>query len=278
MRILSLALTAAVLATGVSAQTLDRIKANNEIRFGFRTDAAPLSYVNDQNRPDGYSPRVCDRIAQAIANRLKLSELNVQFLPVEPNNRFDKVASGEIDLLCGAATITLSRREKVDFSIPTYVDGTAVLLPRAADTGLASLAGKKVGMRSATTTEEAVTNSFAAAGIEAEMVRFASHPAGIKALAAGEIDAYFADQSILLANYIAAGLTDGFKMSQEILTIEKHGLALAKGDDEFQLLVDGVLSQMYADGTMEEIFRAALPGVEPGDALKALFVLAPTLP
>ncbi|MGV6804145.1 MAG: amino acid ABC transporter substrate-binding protein [Ruegeria sp.] len=267
-----------MIVSGASAQTIDRIKETSEIRFGFRTDAAPLSYVNDSGRPDGLSPRICDQIARGIANKLDIKNLNVTFTPVQADNRFDMVASGEIDLLCGAATITLSRREIVDFSIPTFVDGTSVLLPKTADNTMISLSGKKVGMRSDTTTEEAVFNSFGSAGIEAKLVRFVSHPDGIKALRNGEIDAYFADQSILLVNYLAAGMTEGFKISQEILTIEKQGLALTKGDSDFRLLIDDILSQLYAQGVMEEIFHAALPGIEPSEALKALYVIAPTLP
>ncbi len=265
-------------ATGGFAQTIDRIKGNNEIRFGFRTDAAPLSYINDQGRPFGLSPLICDQVAQHIAKRLELNDLNVQFIPVDSKDRFEKVASGEVDMLCGAATITLSRREIVDFSIPTYVDGTSLLLPIQAEGTMTALVGKKVGMRSNTTTEASVLNSFEAAGVDATMIRFASHPDGIKALRDGEIDAYFADQSILLVNYIAAGLEGKFKLAQEILTIEKQGLAITRGDDDFRLLVDSILSDMYARGVMEEIFHTALPGIEPSEALRALYVIAPTNP
>ncbi|WP_271952054.1 amino acid ABC transporter substrate-binding protein [Ruegeria faecimaris] len=278
MRLLSILIVTVLFTTGAVAQTIDRITKNNEIRFGFRTDAAPLSYINDQGRPFGLSPLICDHVAKVIAQKLELKDLNVQFIPVDSKDRFDKVASGEVDMLCGAASITLSRREIVDFSIPTYVDGTSILLPIEAEGTMGALAGKKVGMRSSTTTEASVLNSFEAAGIDAEMLRFASHPDGIKALRDGEIDAYFADQSILLVNYIAAGLKGKFKLSQEILTIEKQGLAIARGDDNFRLVVDSILSEMYAQGTMEEIFRLALPGVEPSEALKALYVFAPINP
>ncbi|GAB5436745.1 amino acid ABC transporter substrate-binding protein [Falsiruegeria mediterranea] len=279
MRLFSLALVTATLVAGAaSAQTLDRIKETKQFNIGFRTDAAPLSYLDNNDKPAGYSPIICDQIAQAIANKLELDEMNATFIPVDSKNRFDKVASGEIDLLCGAATITLSRREQVDFSIPTYIDGTDVLLPRDASGDLRQLAGKKIGMRSATTTETAVKNSFSAAGVEAQMVRFDTHPAGITALKNGEISAYFADQSILLVNFIAAGMGNDFKISGEIMTVEKHGLAMARGDADFRLLVDSVLSDLYGTGAMADIFQTALPGVEPGFALDALHMVAPTLP
>ncbi len=260
------------------AQTLDRIRQTQQINIGFRADAVPLSYLNDEQKPAGYSVLICDQVVQAIATELNLENLNASFLTVDTSDRFDRIASGDIDILCGAASITLSRREIVDFSIPTYVDGTSLLLPKDAGENLSDLAGKKVGLRGKTTTENAVRNSLAQAGIEAQIVPFADHKAGFQAMAASEIDAYFADQTILLINFAAGGLQDRFKMSDQILTLEKHGLAIARGDDEFRLLVDRILSRMYADGTMEELFKKMLPGIEPGRALQALHLIAPTLP
>ncbi|MBE1282445.1 MAG: transporter substrate-binding domain-containing protein [Rhodobacteraceae bacterium] len=262
----------------VSAQTLERIQETKHFNIGFRSDAAPLSYLDSEGKPSGYSVMICDQIAQALANKFNLQDMRATFVPVDTETRFEKVASGEIDLLCGAATITLGRREIVDFSSPTYVDGVAVLLPKASSSDLRDLAGKKIGFRSDTTTETAVLNSFEGAGIEADMNRFASHQDGVVALANGEIDAYFADQSILVPNYIAAGLTEDFQVSSEILTLEKHGLALSRGDADFRLFVDTVLSEMYADGRMQQFFETALPGIQPGVALEAMFVISPTLP
>lgn len=279
MRLFSTVLTiATLLSASAFAQTLDRIKETKQLNIGFRTDAAPLSFIDNSNNPAGYTPLICDRIAQAIADKLQLENMNASFIPVETKTRFEKVASGEIDMLCGAATITLSRRELVDFSVPIYVDGTSVMLPQAAGNSLADLNGKKVGFRSATTTAEAVVNSFESAGLEAEMIRFDNHPAGFQALQNGELDAYFADQSILLVNYIAGNMQERFKVMDKILTIEKQGIALPRGDSEFRLLVDTVISELYASGTIRQLFSQAMPGVEPGAAMNAMYVMSPTLP
>lgn len=279
MRLFSAVLIAsALLSAAASAQTLDRIKETKQLNIGFRTDAAPLSFLDTSNNPAGYTPLICDRIAQAIADKLQLENMNASFIPVETKTRFEKVASGEIDMLCGAATITLSRREIVDFSVPIYVDGTSVMLPQAAGNSLADLKGKKVGFRSATTTAEAVVNSFESAGLEAEMIRFDNHPAGFEALKNGELDAYFADQSILLVNFISGNMQDRFKVMDKILTIEKQGIALPRGDSDFRLLVDTVISELYASGAIRQLFSQAMPGVEPGAAMNAMYVMSPTLP
>jgi polar amino acid transport system substrate-binding protein/glutamate/aspartate transport system substrate-binding protein len=274
---LSIALMAA-LASTAQAQTLERIKETSEIRFGFRTDAPPLSYADAEGRPAGYSPTICGQIGQAIANSLDLEELNATFLPVTAENRFELIASGEIDLLCGAASITLSRQNTVSFSIPTYVDGTAVMLPVGGSSDLRALGGQKIGVRAGTTTQEALTNTLTDAQIDAEVIAFDTHEAGLTAIENGEIKAYFADQSILVFLRALSDRQDELQVMDRLLTVEKHGLAMQRGDVEFQLLIDAVLSEMYRDGRMEAIFTENLPGAEAGLAIRAMFLLAPTLP
>ncbi|OWU69555.1 hypothetical protein ATO3_21990 [Marinibacterium profundimaris] len=275
MRPLASLLLAAAMAVPATAQTVDRIRSEGEIRLGYRQDAAPLSYVDDQGVPAGYTVQVCAQLAQALGRALDLEEIEMTFVPVDTSNRFAKVADGEIDLLCGASTITMSRREFVDFSIPIFVDGTAVMLPVGAETTFSALNGASIGVRSGTTTEEALGNTLTQTGTEAEVVTFDSHEEGLAAMQAGEIAAYFADQSILL--FLNAGNRD-FMVMDRLLTIEKQGLALPRGDDEFRFLVDGALSGLYNTGVMEGIFRETLPGVEPGQAMQWLFRLGPILP
>jgi polar amino acid transport system substrate-binding protein/glutamate/aspartate transport system substrate-binding protein len=188
------------------------------------------------------------------------------------------VASGEIDLLCGAASITLARRETVDFSIPTFVDGTAVLLPQGAATEFSALDGTPIGVRAGTTTEQILKASLEAAGLTADVRSYEDHTAGLAAIEAGEIAAYFGDQSILYNLIMNSDMAEGFAISDNTLTMEKQGLALARGDADFRLAVDRALSTLYDSGRMAEISRAALPGAQPGPALQALFQLAPELP
>jgi ABC-type amino acid transport substrate-binding protein len=279
MRIFTFSLLAAIsLALPATAQTLERIKQTGELKLGYRSDAAPLSFTDVQGKAAGYSPILCAGVAQFIANSLKMDDLSVTFVEVDTTDRFEKVASGEIDLLCGAATITLSRRELVDFSVPTYVDGTAVLLPVDASEDLRALIGKRIGVRRATTTLEALENTLSDAGVEAQIFKFADHNAGLEAIRNNEIDAYFADQSILYFLAVNDRDRQRFKVTGKILTVEKQGLAMARGDADFRLLVDSAIAEMFANGTMAELYQRAIPGAQPGQAIQAMHLLSPTIP
>jgi len=260
------------------AQTLDRLRDTGEIRLGYRTDAAPLSFAGPEGLPEGYTVTVCERVADHLAETLGVDALERTFVAVDSGTRFAAVAEGRIDLLCGAATITLDRRETVDFSLPVFVDGAAVLLPADADPEFRALDGRSVGVRSGTTTEEILANSLQAAGIDAEITAMASHEDGLAALETGEIDAYFGDQSILFGLYFASDAAEGLVISENTLTVEKQGLALPRGDSDFRLAVDRAISELYRTGAMVDIFREAFPGATPGVGLEALFLLGPELP
>ena len=272
-----LAVACTLFAAPALADTLDRIRASGEIRLGHRIDAVPLSYVIADGQPAGYSVMVCKALAARLANTLGLEKLTPVWVPVGAQDRFDAVAEGRVDLHCGAATITLGRRELVDFSIPIFIDGTAVLFPREAETSFQDLGGKRLGVRGATTTEQILRNSLRATGLSSEVILFSTLQEGVAALATDEIDAFFGDQSLLFGLMISGDLPEGFGISQNILTVEKHGLAMQRGDTEFRLAVDRELSALYREGEMVRIFQAAMPGVEPGVALQMLFRLAPEL-
>ena len=275
----SLAFALALAAGAASAAgTLDRIRESGAVRFGYREDAAPLAYVDENAKPAGYSVLICNAVAESLAGQLGVDKLTVDWQPVTASDGFDAVAGGKIDLLCGAASITLTRRELVDFSLPTFVDGAAVMLPRDAVTEFEALAGKRIGVHAATTTEEILKNTLEAKAMQAEVVPFDTHDAGLAALEARELDAYFGDQSILFGLFFASDLSEQLVVSENTLTVEKHGLALARGDSDFRLAVDRAVSELFTSGRMAEFFGAAFPGASPGVALQALFLLGPDLP
>ncbi len=280
MRLLKPLVVALALGSGLpaAAGVLDTIKETGTVRFGYRTDAAPLSYRGPDGSPAGYSVLVCNAIADNLAQQLGLDRITAAWQPVTATERFNDVAEGRVDLLCGAATITLTRRELVDFSLPTFVDGAAVLLPRDSDPNFDALAGKKIGVHSGTSTEEILRNSLKAKGMDAEVVTFDNHQDGLTALETGEIDAYFGDQSILFGLFFASDLSETLAVSDNTLTVEKQGLALPRGDTDFRLAVDRAISGLYTSGQMVAFFKEAFPGATPGVALRALFLLGPDQP
>jgi ABC-type amino acid transport substrate-binding protein len=266
--------TTVLLAAGVQAQTLERIRDSGTFRIGYREDAAPFSFKNTLGEPAGFSVELCRLVAAETKAALGLDAIAIEYVAVGTEDRFQAVQDGRIDLLCGATTVTLSRRALVDFSLFTFLDGAAVMLRADGPENLEGLAGQRIGVRGATTTEQALRNFLAEAQMAAEVVTVASHEEGLGKLEAGEIAAYFGDQAILI--FLAAGSAapEKLKISEEQLTFEPYALALARGDDDFRLLVDRALAGIYRSGVIDQLFVNAFgKNARPSPALRAVYLI-----
>jgi ABC-type amino acid transport substrate-binding protein len=258
----------------VQAQTLERIRDSGTFRIGYREDAAPFSFKNTLGEPAGFSVELCRLVAAETKAALGLDAIAIEYVAVGTEDRFQAVQDGRIDLLCGATTQTLSRRALVDFSLFTFLDGAAVLLRADGPEDLTGLAGQKIGVRGATTTEQALRNFLAETQMTAEVVTVASHEEGLSKLEAGAIAAYFGDQAILI--YLAAGsdAPEKLKLSEQQFTFEPYALALTRGDDDFRLLVDRTLAGIYRSGVIDQLFANAFgKNARQSPALRAVYLI-----
>jgi polar amino acid transport system substrate-binding protein/glutamate/aspartate transport system substrate-binding protein len=259
------------LAAPALAATLDDIRQRGTIRIGVRQDARPFSYRNDLGEPAGYTVELCRAIAARLKAANDLPELKVEYVTVTAEDRFEAVKEGRIDLLCGATTITLSRREQVSFSSPIFVTGATVLFRSDGPQSFSELDGRKIGVRSATTTEEALIKTLDRFGLEVEVVRFADHKLGLEALKANDISAYFGDRAIL-AELIKDAPSELVKLSDALMSVELYGLAMRRGDEDFRLAVDRALAQIYQSADLTKIYRGAFGGRAPGALLEAVYL------
>lgn len=259
IRILVLFLTAVLVSTPLSAAeptgTLKRIQDSQTIRIGYRATTPPMSFKDDNGQPVGYSIDICNRVATAAKQILNMEGLQTEFIEVTAANRLEKVANGEIDILCGATTKTLSRREQVDFSQLTFVTGANLMSRKDAPIGsIAELSAKKVGVTANTTTIDILNRSLKSSLTEAEVVSFQSSAEGFSALRDGNVDALAADQVTLIGLLVNADDRANFVVSRELFSFEPLALAVRRNDAEFRLLVDRVISFLYKTRQIDSIY------------------------
>src|SRR5258705_2303966 len=168
--IAALSVTAGVFAGISSAATLDRIGQDKTIRIAYRDDAPPFSYKDKIGEPVGFMVDLCREVAKKLADQLHLTSLNVTYVPVTAADRFEAIQAQKADLLCEPTSATLSRRQLVDFSIPTFLDGASLMVRADGPKKLDELAGRKVGAAAGTTSEESLRNSRKDAAIGAAVV------------------------------------------------------------------------------------------------------------
>lgn len=264
---------AAAFASGAAdaqaANTLDRIKESAEIRLAYRPDAAPFSYEQD-GKPAGYSVNLCLEVAGALQADLGLPALTASFVPVTADNRFDAITEGAADLLCEATSATLSRREKMDFSIYTFVSGASLVIQPGGPTSVEALAGQKIGVLAGTTTKVALEDTLRSGAITADVVVVQTHDEGFEKLKNHEITAYFGDRTILEDRLRRMPEQGQLLLAENYLTIEPYALAMPI-DHEFRLAVDRALSHLFRTGGMIKVFRKSFDAeARPSDLIKML--------
>lgn len=263
---------AMLVSTGANAGALDRARDSGVFKIGYRTDAAPYSYKSDIGEPAGYVVDLCREVAAAVQKEAG-REVKVEYVVVTAEDRFDAVQSGKIDILCEATTATLARRKLVDFSIMTFIDGAGVMVREDGPQSFAAMAGQKIGVRAGTTTQAALERTLNDNKMKAEVVPVADHKDGVKKLESGEVAAYFADRAILSFLLIGANSPKNLLIAKDYLTREPYALALARGDEDFRLLIDTTLARLYRSKTIDKIFASNFANAKPSDVLRALYII-----
>lgn len=275
-------LLGAVLLLGFSAEaakltgTLKKVADTGVITIGYNTDSAPFSFQDDSGAPIGYSVDLCRRIATATKEKLGLDDLEVKFVEISLENRFDAVESGQVDIECSSSTITLSRLEKVDFTLMTFVTGGALVSKEnAAIRTTDDINGKAVAVTRGTTTEAALTAHLKENLIDASVILVDTDSEGIRQLDAGKVQAFASDQVVLIGQIVNSGDPESYVLSEDIFSFEPYGLSLRRNDADFRLLANRSLSQIYRTGQFKTLFNKwfGRVGLRPSPILAAMYQL-----
>jgi ABC-type amino acid transport substrate-binding protein len=258
-RVIALAAMALFAGTIAEAQTLTgtlkKVKDSGTLTVGYRENALPFSYTGSDGKPTGYSIDLCQEIAVAVQQELKLPSLAVRWVPVTPDTRIDAVANGTVDIECGSTTASLSRQEKVDFTLMTFVDGASVMVVENPAIGsVRDLGGRRIGVVTGTTTEKVLTEYFREHSVRATLVAMKDHDEGLAGLQASTIDGYASDKVILVGLALRARGTTRFALLPETLSYEPYGLMMRRDDSAFRLVANRTLARIYRSGAIRTLY------------------------
>jgi glutamate/aspartate transport system substrate-binding protein len=242
-----LLLAASLLATGASAQTaseglsptLANIKKNHVVRLGYRESSPPFSFLDQSNRPIGYSLELCEAIVEEIGTEVDDPNLKIEYVKVTSDDRIPAVTGNKIDLECGSTTANAERAKQVAFSPLMFVAGTKLMVPKASSiSAIADMKGKTVVVTKGTTNEQAMHNVDKKFSLGLNIVSSPDHEQSYQTLVDGKADA-FATDDILLYGLIARHKAQAqFKVVGDYLSYDPYGIMFRKGEPQFAALVD----------------------------------------
>jgi glutamate/aspartate transport system substrate-binding protein len=255
--------------------TLKKIMDNGTLTIGYRENALPFSFTGSDGKPAGYSVDLCKEIAISVGQELRLPNLTVNWVPVTPENRVDAVANGTVDIECGSTTASLSRQEKVDFTLMTFVDGASLLIAEGSGLHtLNDLAGKRIGVVPGTTTERAVADFLRATKLTATVVPMKDHDEGLAALQTNKIEAYASDRTLLIGLVLQARGTSRYAIVSDDLSYEPYGFMVRRDDSAFRFVANRTLARIYRSGAIGQLYAKWFGSLgKPTPALVLMFAL-----
>jgi ABC-type amino acid transport substrate-binding protein len=270
--VLALAAQAAAQDLGV---TLEKIKSSGAFTLGYREGAPPFSFPGPDGRPVGYSVELCMHVAGAIQKRLGVANLKLNWVPVTAENRINMVSEGKIDLECGTTTASLSRQERVDFSLMTFVDGGSLLTKSDANLrGVGDVAGKRIAIIPGTTTETALARFLKDEFITVETVRVKDHLEGVAAIEKGLADAFASDRGLLIGIAVTSKDPTRFGLANLLFSYEPYGFMLRRNDAAFRLAVNRALAELYRSRAIAPIYERWFGAFgRPTQAIQAMYLL-----
>ena len=238
---------------------LEQIRADGVLRVSNTQANPPYSFVDESNDVVGFDVDV----AEEIASRIGIDEVEFivgtfqTFIPGLQSDKWDVVVSG--------LTITEERQEQVDFSCPYQVNDVAIFVAQGVE-GIeeeADLAGRRIAVTAGGTQEEQANQ------IEgATVLTYDNATLALSDVAAGRADAYIGSK--FTGAYLADQNNLDVSPAEGYLSREINAMAFPKGQEELIAAADEALAEMIDDGTLSDISREWLGGLDMVEGLSEL--------
>lgn len=247
MRTFKYAASAAVMFAAMSmaqAGTLEVVQKRGEVQCGVTTGFAGFSAPDAKGQWQGLDVDLCRAVAAATlgdASKFKAVPLNSQ-------QRFTALQSGEIDLLARNTTVTQQRDTALGAMAAgiNFYDGQGFLVPKSLGVKSAKdLDGASVCMQTGTSNENTMADWARANNVKYKPVVIEQFNEVVNAFAAGRCDVFTTDASGLASIRISK-LTkpDDYQVLPEIISKEPLGPFVRQGDDGWLNVVKWTLQAM----------------------------------
>jgi cystine transport system substrate-binding protein len=223
---------------------------SNSQKIRVATDATlvPMSFMNDQNKIDGFDRDLMEAIA-------KEAGLDLEMVNVEWTGLLGGLTTGKYDAAISSITILEERKQKMRFTTPYLKSGLSIVVrkeTKGAST-LEDLQNKNmvVGAQRGTTAYFLLKDRPAI-----QNMGYESYGHAVQDLIKGELDAVLGESTgTLYFKRKEKPVFDKIKMVGEILTNEYYGIAVRKDNPALLQILNNTLKVLLADGTVELLHK-----------------------
>jgi glutamate/aspartate transport system substrate-binding protein len=244
--------------SGASAQglgaVLQKIKETGTITIGNREASVPFSYLDDSQKPIGFSLDLCglvvDKVRATIAPNLK-----VEYQAVNSSNRIPLVKNRTVDIECGSTANTIPRQSEVAFSVTTYAPQFKWLALKSSGVKTTDdLKHKSVVVTQGTNTAQFVAKLNADKALGLKILQGKDHAESFLLVQTGRASAFMEDDILLAGLKATAVAPDDFVILEDAFPSDPYALVLSKDDPGLKALVDDVLKAAMKSGEYDKLY------------------------
>lgn len=231
-----------------AGSTMQKLRDAKKIKVGTKYDQPGFGLKGLDGKPAGFDVE----IAKIIANKLGLTDDQIEWSEAPSAVREQVIENGTVDIVVATYTINDTRKQRISFAGPYYEAGQTIMV-RNDESGITGPDSFKTGGKKVCS----VTNSTPANNIKRylanesqQLVLFDGYQKCVDALTANQVDAVTTDNVILLG-YVARN-EGKFKLAGDLFTKEPYGIGLKKDDKVFRDWINDVLEKAFSDGSYKK--------------------------
>ena len=260
--LVTVSLAAACLAFGpssASAQglgpTLQKIKDAGTITIGNRDSSVPFSYLDDAQKPIGFSLDLCNLVVAKLKTKLDLPNLKVVYQAVNSSNRIPLVKNGTVDIECGSTANTIPRQQEVGYSVIFYAPQFKWIALKSSGLKVTDdLKGKTVAVTQGTNTSQFVAKLNAEKSLGMKILQGKDHAESFLLVETGRAAAFMEDDILLAGLKATASAPDNFAFLSDDFPSDPYGVMMSRGDAGIKQVVDEALTEAMKSGQYDKLY------------------------
>jgi ABC-type amino acid transport substrate-binding protein len=247
----SAAASAAASAAKSTAASFTTVEAG-KLHMSTNAQFPPYEMVKDDGTFEGIDVEIAGKIAEKLGLELVVDDMDF-------DAALQAAQNGKSDIVMAGVTVTDERKQVMSFS-DTYANGVQVIIvPEKSDIKTVDDLAKadKIGTQRGTTGYIYCSSSVEDGGYgEDHVTAYDDGATAVQALLNGQVDAVVID-SAPAKEYVKAN--PGLKILDTEYTNEDYAIGVAKDNTALLDAINGALSELKADGTVQSIIDKYIP-------------------
>jgi len=228
---------------------IEIIKKRGFLQVAVSGDDPPFGYVDDKGINRGFEINFAKRLAYELLG----DSSKIEFIIVDPRERFEILMIGRADVVLDNFTRTPERAERVDFGLPYMKVYISILSPKATPIrNLSELKGEKLIVSEGSTAEEYFLKNHP----EIELVTLEQTSEILQALKDGRGAALAQDNTI---TFVWTHENSGFEVGINSLgSVEGIAPAVKKGNTALLNFINNTIEELAEEQFFHKNFEATL--------------------